>query len=163
MNGALLAGVIGILGAAFAVSYHILLFKKSKVEKSEGIIEAYLHQRYDLLPSLIENLKNSFELEKEIIEEIINLRIHAMQAESIDEKIEYEEKISRLIKLLLNKPVLKDIDLHENIRTLENKIAISKTDYNKAVTEYNNALDLVPSNLLAKIMRMKKRKTFEEN
>jgi len=86
-----------------------------------------------------------------------------MQAESIDEKIEYEEKISRLIKLLLNKPVLKDIDLHENIRTLENKIAISKTDYNKAVTEYNNALDLVPSNLLAKIMRMKKRKTFEEN
>jgi len=164
----LIGGVLFIL-FLLVLMYNSLIYRKNQIENMEGAIDAYLKQRYDLIPNLVESVKAYMEHEKSVLEEITKLRTLAMSAKSFDEKIEYESRLSELLdKLLLNVenyPQLRAsenfLQLQETLTELEENIAAARRAYNQAVTDYNNAIEMFPTNIMASWMGFKRRKVFE--
>jgi len=54
------------------------------------------------------------------------------------------------------------LKLQEELSDLENKIAAARRYYNSAIKEYDNALEVFPSNLIANIFNFKKIKNYFE-
>jgi LemA protein len=163
--------IIGLVVLIIAVilMYNSLIYRKNQIENAEGAIDAYLKQRYDLIPNLVESVKAYMKHEKEILEEITKLRTLAMNAKNFDDKVEYESKLTALLDRLMvnveNYPQLKAnenfLQLQNTLTELENSIAAARRAYNQAVTDYNNAIEMFPTNIIASFMKLKRRKVFE--
>jgi len=165
----IILGIILLLIIIIALMYNSLIYRKNQVENLQGAIDAYLKQRYDLIPNLVKSVKEYMKYEKSLLEEITKLRTLAMNAKDFDEKIEYEKKLSTLLgKLMIsveNYPQLRAnetfLQLQEALREIENNIAAARRAYNQAVTDYNNAIEMFPTNILAKLLGFKRKKVFE--
>ena len=164
----LLIGLVVVI-IAIILMYNSLIYRKNQIENAEGAIDAYLKQRYDLIPNLVESVKAYMKHEREILEEITKLRTLAMSAKNFDDKAEHESKLTALLDKLMvnveNYPQLKAnenfLQLQNTLTQLENSIAAARRAYNQAVTDYNNAIEMFPTNIIASFMKLKRRKVFE--
>jgi len=52
------------------------------------------------------------------------------------------------------------IDLQRSLNEVESQIAAARRAYNAAVTDYNNAIEMFPGNLMAGMMLLKIRQVF---
>ncbi|MBW4444575.1 MAG: LemA family protein [Plectolyngbya sp. WJT66-NPBG17] len=85
------------------------------------------------------------------------------------ERIDLENRISRslgnILALTENYPELKSnaqfVQLQAAIYEIEEQISAARRFYNSAVTEYNNAIEMFPSNLIASSMNYQRRRLFE--
>ena len=53
------------------------------------------------------------------------------------------------------------MDLQNQLKSIENEIASARRYYNGTVKEINTKIDLFPSNLVARVMKLEKRAYFE--
>ena len=44
---------------------------------------------------------------------------------------------------------------------MESQIAAARRAYNQVVTDYNNAIEMFPTNIMARLMHIKREKVFE--
>jgi LemA protein len=51
--------------------------------------------------------------------------------------------------------------LQKSLNEIEEQISASRRAYNQAVTDYNNAIEMIPTNFMAKTMNYKEKKLFE--
>jgi len=51
--------------------------------------------------------------------------------------------------------------LQASLNEIEEQIAAARRTYNAAVTDYNNAIEMFPTNLIASTMGLKRRAVFE--
>jgi len=167
MNAILVVVVLVVL--AVIIMYNSLIFKKNQVQNAQGAIDAYLKQRYNLIPNLVESVKAYAKHEKETLENIAKYRSLAMDAKDFDEKVGYENMLSSLLNRLMinieNYPELKAnvnfLELQNSLKDIENKISAARRAYNQAVTDYNNAIEMFPTNIIAKFMNLGRKKVFE--
>jgi len=165
----IILGLVIFFIILIVLMYNSLIYRKNQVENLQGAIDAYLKQRYDLIPNLVEAVKQYMKYEKSLLEEITKLRTLAMQAKNFDEKLEYEKKLSHLLEKLIiaveNYPQLRAsetfLQLQETLTEIENNIAAARRAYNQAVTDYNNAIEMFPTNILAKLLGFERKKVFE--
>ena len=54
-------------------------------------------------------------------------------------------------------------DLQQELQQTEDKIAMSRQFYNDIVMQYNNKIEMVPSNIIAGLFKFKQEKFFEAN
>ncbi len=129
----------------------------------------YSKKRWDLIPNLVSVVKNHMEFEQQTLAEITRLRSRAMSGEvSTDRRLSIENQISRsmgnIMALIENYPELKSnqhvTQLLESLNETEEQISAARRFYNAAVTEYNNALEMFPSNIVASYMRYKSKELF---
>ena len=107
--------------------------------------------------------------EKEVLVEITNLRTQINGNYSTNEKLEkhniLQKQIERLMLNVENYPDLQAsrnfLDLQSAWTSTEEQISASRRYYNSAVTDYNNSIQMFPSNLLAKIFGFRSKNTFE--
>jgi LemA protein len=52
------------------------------------------------------------------------------------------------------------IDLQHSLNEVESQIAAARRAYNAAVTDYNNAIEMFPGNLMAGMMLLKSKQVF---
>lgn len=150
--------------------YNALIRKKNQVENIFASLDALLKKRYDLIPNLIATVQNYMEYEKDTLTKITELRTKALSAEiSSEEKIDLNNQISKMlgsIKIAVeNYPELKAsnnfVNLQNSLNEVEEQISAGRRAFNAAVTELNNAIEMFPSNIMAKIMNLKTRSLFE--
>ena len=161
-------GVVVLFAVVFI--YNSLIAKKNQVKNVFGTIDALLKKRYDLLPNLIATVKAYMQHERNLLNEITELRAKAVSGKmSDDEHVELDNKLSKMLGGIMvaveNYPDLKAnenfMHLQRTMNELEEQISAARRAYNAAVTTYNNAVEMFPTNLVASAMGYKQKNVFE--
>ena len=149
--------------------YNGLTNKKNQVNNAFGTIDVQLKNRYDLIPNLVASVQQYTIHEKELLTKITELRTKAIsQNLNADDKVNLDNQISSALSGLMvsveNYPDLKAnqnfIDLQKALNEVESQIAAARRAYNAAVTDYNNAIEMFPGNMMAGMMLLKSKQVF---
>ena len=158
--------IIPVWGVAL---YNRLVNLKNQVKNAWRQIDVQLKRRHDLIPNLVEVVKDYMSYEQETLEKVIQARNTAVNASSTEEAIAAEGILSgmmgKLFALMENYPDLKANDstarLMEELSTTENKISFSRQFYNDSVMALNNGVQEFPSNIVAGLFNFKPATYFE--
>ncbi|MDX1808012.1 MAG: LemA family protein [Sulfurospirillaceae bacterium] len=161
--------VILVLIALLVLMYNSLVAKKNQVDNIFASVDVMLKKRYDLIPNLVASVGEYMEHEKSILEEITTLRSSANKRNlSDEEKIDLDAKVTQTLKSIMvaveNYPNLKAnenvLHLQRSLNEIEEQISAARRAYNQAVTDYNNALEMIPTNFMASMMHYSRKKLF---
>jgi LemA protein len=157
----------GFIGAGM---YNSLIFKKNQVGNAFAGVDVMLKKRYDLIPGLVSTVQAYMQYEKDLLTEVTSLRARAVSGQvSEEEKTEIDNKMTRAIRGIMvaveNYPDLKAngnfLHLQASLNEIEEQISVSRRAFNVSVVDYNNAVEMFPSSLVAGMMGYKPRKVFE--
>lgn len=149
--------------------FNSLTNKKNQVANAFGTIDVQLKNRYDLIPNLVATVQQYATHEKELLSKITDLRTKALQQNvTPEDRVNLDNQISSALSGLMvaveNYPDLKAsqnfIDLQRALNEVESQIAAARRAYNAAVTDYNNAIEMFPGNLMAGMMLLKTKQVF---
>ncbi len=157
----LIFGVIGI--------YNALVRLRNQVDNAWSQIDVQLKRRHDLIPNLVETAKGYMTHERETFEAITNARASAMGAKGVAGAAKAEgalgEALSKFMLVVENYPDLKAnqnfLSLQEELTITENKISVSRQNYNDQVLFFNNKIQMFPSNFIANMFHFVQREFFE--
>ena len=149
--------------------YNRLVSLRNRRQNAFADIDVQLRQRHDLVPQLVETVKGYSSHEKEVLYRVTEARTAAMNATSINDKIQTEQQLTSALqglKVSLEAyPELKAnknfLQLQEELSDIENKLAASRRFFNGATTEYNNAVESFPGNLVARNFGFQKEILFD--
>ena len=161
--------VIAVIVMFFVSTYNGLVKLRNMVKDQWAQIDVLLKRRADLIPNLVETVKGYAKHESETLEAVINARNKAVSATTTEEEIkangELSGALSRLFALAESYPDLKAnqsfLDLQNNLKETEDKIAYARQFYNDAVLKYKNKLEMFPSNIVAGMFGFKPEPFFE--
>lgn len=165
-------GVLFVLILLFVIStYNGLVRLRNMVKDQWSQIDVLLKRRADLIPNLVETVKGYASHEKDTLDAVISARNKAVSASTPKEEMEANGELtgalSRLFALTEAYPDLKAntnfVDLQNNLKDTEDKIAYARQFYNDAVLQYKNKLEMFPSNIVASMFQFKPEEFFEAN
>jgi LemA protein len=149
--------------------FNSLIGKKNQVTNVFASVDALLKKRYDLIPNLVSAVKTYMQHEKQLLTELSKIRSRAISREiSHDEKIDLDNRLSKVLGTVMvaveNYPDLKAssnfLHLQSSMNEVEEQISAARRAYNATVTEYNNAVEMFPTSILAAIMNLKRKEVF---
>ena len=184
MTNALLMGMGGLIGGIVVVVLLIAVIGwwistrnnfvrlKNKVEEAWATIDVFLKKRFDLIPNLVETVKGYAKHESQTLENVVAARNVAMQAKSLEEKMQAANQLSGSLRTFFsavseNYPDLKAntnfLDLQNQLKNIEGELESSRRYYNGVVKAFNTKLELFPANIVGNRMGedYKKRAYFE--
>lgn len=165
----ILGAIVVILIVWFASTYNGFIKLRNNRENAFANIDVQLKQRYDLVPQLVSTVKGYATHEKELLEKVTAARSAAMSATSVDEKVAADKAMTGLLsglKVSLEAyPELKAntnfLQLQTELADIENKLAASRRFFNSATREFNNAVEVFPSNIVAGMFGFKRAQMYE--
>ena len=165
----LIIGVIALLVIYVLVTYNVFVKMKNRVDESFSTMDVYLKKRWDLIPNIVETVKGYAKHEKSTLSDVIKLRNSAYDNMSSDEKIKANQQLSKgITKIMALAEQYPDLKANENFKDLstqltkiEDEIANSRKYYNGTVREFNDKVQMFPSNIVAKIFGYKTKNMFE--
>ena len=157
---------IAIILVIIIVLYNNLERLNNRVKQAESGIDVYLNERFDLIPNLVECVKAYSKHEQTIFTEIANLRAtYVNTGKGIRNAEKLNNKMNELMAVAENYPELKAseqyLNLQKTLTKLESQLQAARRIYNAEVTNYNDKVTLVPSNIVAKMFGFKEEKLFE--
>ena len=149
--------------------YNTLVNLKNQVSNAWRQIDVQLKRRHDLIPNLVEVVKDYMSYEQETLQQVIQARNQAVSATTPETAIAAEGVLTgamgRLFALMENYPDLKANEnvarLMEELSATENRIAFARQFYNDSVMALNNAVETFPSNIVAGMFSFKQATYFE--
>jgi LemA protein len=161
--------VLVLLAIILVVLYNRLVRLRNRCENAWAQIDVQLKRRHDLIPNLIETVKGYASHERATFEEVTKARTQAQMAQGPAESAAAENMLTQAIgKLFAVAEQYPELRATENFQQLqaqleetESKIAVSRQIYNDAVLTYDNALETVPTNIVAGMFGFKPREYFE--
>ena len=146
--------------------YNFCTRLRNKCYQSKSSIDVFLTQRFDLIPNLVECVKAYSKHEEKIFIEIASLRsAYVNTGKSIRNAEKLNNKMNELIAVAENYPELKAseqyLNLQKTLTKLESQLQAARRIYNAEVTNYNDKVTLVPSNIVAKMFGFQEEKLFE--
>ena len=165
----IIGDVIAFIVMFFVSTYNGLVKLRNMVKDQWAQIDVLLKRRADLIPNLVETVKGYAKHESETLEAVITARNKAVSATTTEEEMkangELSGALSRLFALAESYPDLKAntnfMDLQNNLKETEDKIAYARQFYNDAVLKYKNKLEMFPSNIVASMFGFKPEPFFE--
>ena len=159
-------GLLVLLVGYGCNGYNGLVQKDQNVKGKWANVESDYQRRSDLIPNLVNTVKGAANFEQETITQVIEARSKATQttisADDLSpEKIAAFQKaqgqlsgaIGRLLVSVERYPELKATeafrDLQAQIEGTENRIKVSRNDFNAAVQDYNTSAKRFPLVLFA--------------
>ena len=167
--GIILAVVIVVLVVYIISAYNSLVKKRNSCEEAFATMDVYLKQRWDTVPNFVEIVKGYAKHEAETLNNIVSLRTRSYDSMSTNEKIEANKQLSQgLGKLFAVAEAYPDLkasanyqDLSNKLETVETHIANARKYYNASVRELNNAVEVFPKVIIAKMFGFTKMQMFE--
>ncbi len=155
-----------------ACGYNTIQTMDEAAAASKQQIEVQLQRRADLVPNLVETVKGYAKQEETIFTEVAKARAGlagAVQGGNIGQMANANEQMTgalgRLLAISEAYPQLKSdqnfLRLQDELVGTENRIGVSRTDYNNAVRDYNAYIRKFPQVLTAKVTGAKAREYFE--
>ncbi len=165
----IIIAIIVIIIICLLVIINSLIKAKNRVNEAFSTMDIYLKKRWDLIPNLVETVKEYAKHEKNTLQEIVSLRNAVYDNLDNDSKIKTNNQInaplSKLIALAESYPELKAnenfVKLSQELIQIEDEIAESRKYYNATVKEYNNKIEMIPSNIVAKFLGYQVKSMFE--
>jgi len=164
-------GIAIVLVLIIAGIYNGLVGARNQVKNAWAQIDVQLKRRHDLIPNLVETVKGYMQHERGTLEAVTNARTMAVKA--VDSGVaaqakaegELSQALGRLFAVAENYPDLKAsqnfMALQEELTSTENKISFARQFYNDSVMQYNNKIQMFPSNIIASIGNFKAGESFE--
>ncbi len=161
--------VIAVIGIGIVVMYNGLVGLDQTVTEKWAQVETQYQRRYDLIPSLVNTVREYEQFEASLLTELTTLRSRWATSTSVTERIDTAEQwdsaIARLLLVYENYPDLKTItaisNLMDELAGTENRIAVGRMRYNDAVRGYNTAIKVFPTNMLANAFGFTEKIYFE--
>ncbi|WMJ74992.1 LemA family protein [Cytophagaceae bacterium ABcell3] len=153
----IIIGVTALLVIMTISIYNRLVSLRNRRENAFADIDVQLKQRHDLIPQLLGSVKGYMKHEEGVLTKITEARSKAMNAGSLDGRIEAESQLSSALQgLRVQVEAYPDLKANQNfmhlqaeISDIENKLAASRRFFNSATREYNTSLQSFPANMLA--------------
>ncbi len=150
-----------VLIAWLVIIYNLFVRDKNRVLAAWSDIDVQLKRRHDLIPKLIDAVKQYADFESSTLSAITLLRSESADASGIEKKGQIESQLStklhQLIALAENYPDLKAnqsfLDLQKNLTDVENHIQYARRYYNGAVRNLNIRVDSFPDLFIARAFR----------
>ena len=160
-------GVVGLLVVVLLFGFGSYYSSKNQmvqlnedVDQSYSQIDILQQRRMDLIPNLVASVKGYVKEESTVLTNIANARAGVIaagadRASSIQANQQLTMAISPLLRLQENYPDLKGNDqfmrLEDELAGTENRIAVGRERYNKALEAYNVYVRQFPNSLWAGI------------
>ena len=166
----ILIGILVLIILFIIITYNSMIKSKNVVKEAFSTMDVYLKKRWDLIPNIVETVKGYATHEKNTLTEVIALRSDINEYDSLsdEEKLKTNEKITtklgRIMMLAESYPELKAnegfLNLQKDLGKIEEDIAMSRKYYNAVVRDYNNKIETIPNNIVAKIFGFKSKTMF---
>lgn len=160
-----------IAGAAAVYAYNRLVTLKQRGLNAFAQIDVQLTRRHNLVPNLVETVKGAMKHERETLLAVVQARSRAIEALRMTPPSLLEQErlmhlaasentltatLSGLVARIEAYPELKamrnTLQLMEELRSTENRIAFARQAYNDAVARYNSQRDSFPTLLVAGLL-----------
>ena len=164
----IIMGLVIVIILYVFITYNKLVKYNNYVKEAFSTMDVYLKKRWDLIPNIVETVKGYAKHEKDTLKDIVTVRNGDYDKLSQDEKIKTNEQInrgiSRLLALAENYPDLKAnenfLSLQAELSGIEDEIAQSRKYYNAVVREFNDKVEMIPSNIVAKTLGYNSKEMF---
>jgi LemA protein len=179
----LIALVLFVAATGSGCGYNTLTTKHENVKAKWANVETQLQRRGDLLTNLIETAKMAGVQEQEVFGKIaearsklLNATQQAPQGEGGDKTPEQKQAVidaansfggtvGRLLVLQEAYPQLRSnenfLKAQDEVVGTENRIAVSRKDYNDAIQDYNTTMKSFPTVISAKLFGFKEEPYFK--
>ncbi|MEP0213305.1 MAG: LemA family protein [Cellulophaga sp.] len=131
---------------------------KNQIENSISSLDASYIKRSDLIPNLVETVKQYMTYEKGTLEKITALRSSKSNSDPAIEK-EGSQALKNLMIQVENYPELKANSQFTNLQyswnESEEQIAAGRRYISSSITHYNNSISTFPANTVAKLFGFK--------
>ena len=158
-----------------ACGYNTIQTLDESAAKSQKEIEVQLQRRADLIPNLVSTVKGFAAQESSIFIAVAQAQRGltgalarpggANPAELASANDNLSRAVLPMLTLVTSYPQLKSdaqfLRLQDELTGTENRIAVSRTDYNNSVNEYNSYIRKFPAVMTAKVLGSKPREYFE--
>ncbi len=155
-----------------ACGYNAIQSMDETAAAAQKQISVQLQRRADLVPNLVQTVKGFAAQEAEVFETVAKARAGlagAVSGGKVGEMANANQNLTgalgRLLAISENYPQLKSdagfLKLQDELTGTENRIAVSRTDYNGAVEAYNAYIRKFPQVLTAKVIGSKPREYFD--
>lgn len=152
-----------------------------QVQQMRANIDTELMRRNDLIPNLVATVDEAAEFQQETFTQVARARAGLAEAserlaQGVDAGVEPDElsqlsgEVARNMRLFINVAVeaYPDLTANENFRALqdeltetENRISVSRQDYNEAVQVHNTYIRQFPQVITAKVIGADRKEPFE--
>lgn len=158
-------------------SYNGLVSQDETVKNSWNKVQSDYQRRADLIPNLVNTVKGEASFERGTLNDVINARARATSTQLNADDLTPENiqkfqqaqsqlsgSLSRLLVSVEQYPTLRANDAFRNLQAqlegTENRIKVSRNDFNDAVQTYNTQVRRFPTALFAGIFGFKQRQGF---
>jgi len=149
--------------------YNGLVRKRNRSENAWAQVDVQLKRRHDLIPNLVETVKGYASHERETFEEVTRARAAAQQARGPEQQAIAEnaltQALGRLFAVAEAYPQLRATEnfqqLQAQLSETESNIAVARQVYNDTVLTYDNALETVPTSIVAGVFNFRPREYFQ--
>jgi LemA protein len=152
--------------------YNTIQTYDEKANSAKQQIEVQLQRRADLVPNLVEVVRGQAKQELEVFTQVAQARsglVNALQKRDTREMAEANEQLTTAMRGLMVQveayPLIKSdqafLRLQDELTGTENRIAVSRTDFNSSVEQYNTYIRKFPQVLTAKVTGAKPKEYFE--
>jgi LemA protein len=160
--------VVVVAMSLSSCSYNSMVKLDETIKSKWGAVQSDYQRRSDLIPNLVNTVKGAANFEKSTLTAVIEARAKATSVQVDPTKLTPEsikafqasqgELSSAIGRLLVVSEKYPDLKANENFRDLsvqlegtENRINVSRKDFNDAVQEYNTKIRSFPANITAKM------------
>lgn len=170
----LIGTTLGLSGCG----YNAFQRGNEQVKASWSEVLSQYQRRADLIPNLVNVVKGQADFEQSTLQAVVEARAKATAIQASPELVndpqafqkfqqaqkELSGSLSRLLVVAENYPTLRAnqgfIDLQAQLEGTENRIAVARNRYIKAVQDYNVTVHTFPSNLTAWVLGYKEKPNF---
>lgn len=167
-----------ILGGCGCNGYNNMIKLDEDVKNKWGNVQSDYQRRADLIPNLVNTVKGYANFEQETLTKVVEARAKATSVnvnagDLTPEKLaqfqqaqgELSGALSRLLVTVERYPDLKAnanfMDLQKQLEGTENRIKVSRNDFNASVQGYNTTVRRFPNNLFAGMFGFKAKEPFK--
>ncbi len=168
MGVALAAAIAALI--LLALMFNNLVMKRNRCANAFATVDVMLKKRYDLIPNLVATVRGYAAHERETLERITELRAKAIDEPlGTDDAVALENEVCVLLRRLLvvveDYPDLKAsesfMQLQRALNEVEEQLSAARRAYNAAVTDLNDAVQMLPSSLVASLCGFRLRRLLE--
>jgi len=149
--------VLAVIALIVIMLYNRLVAIRNQTSNAWKQIDVQLKRRHDLIPNLVEVVKDYMSYEQETLRQVIEARNQAVKAPTPAAAMQAENALSGAMgKLFAVMEAYPDLKANQNVGRLmeeltgtENKISFARQFYNDSVMTLNNMVQSFPSNMIA--------------
>jgi LemA protein len=170
--------VILILGGCGCGGYNKMVNLDEAVKNKWANVQSDYQRRSDLIPNLVSTVKGAANFEQETLTKVIEARAKATSMNVNPENLTPENMqrfqqaqgqlsgaLSRLLVVAEQYPQLRATenfrDLQAQLEGTENRIKVSRNDFNTSVLDYNSTVRRFPNNIFAGMFGFRPKPPFQ--